>query len=63
MNFAMRLTLDGLVRALRMRVQRLADDIEFPGASGTVEANMAATKGSRLTETSFRGGDDDSGRV
>ena len=62
MNLAMRLTFDGLVRALRMRAQRVADDIEFPGAGGAVEANMRATRGSRLTETGTRDGDDDSGR-
>jgi hypothetical protein len=62
MNLAMRLTFDGLVRALRMRAQRLADDIEFPGATKPLEGNMTVTRGSRLTETRIGGGDNDGGR-
>ncbi len=62
MNLAMRLTFDGLVRALRMRAQRLADDIEFPGATKRREGNMAEARGSRLPATRTGGGDDDGGR-
>jgi hypothetical protein len=62
MNLAMRLTLDGLVRALRMHAQRIADDIEFPGATKPLEANMTVTRGSRLAETRIGGGDDDGSR-
>jgi hypothetical protein len=62
MNLAMRLTFDGLVRALRMRAQRLADDIEFSGATEAAEGNMAKARGNGLPATRTGGGDDDGGR-
>jgi hypothetical protein len=62
MNLAMKLTLDGLVRALRMQAQQLAEDVELPvstdGAGGG--AVPAGRIGPRLNET--REGDDDSRR-
>lgn len=62
MNLAMRLTLDGLIRALRMRAQTLAEHVEFPGLREAADDNIVAGEGGRSRRTAAGGGDDDSGR-
>lgn len=52
MKMSMRLTLDGLIRALRNEAQRLADDIEFSAD----RASAAPVRGGR---PAVREGSDD----
>ena len=58
MKLAMRLTLDGLIRTLRMQAQQLADDMEFPGSPPDME-DEAATVRSRQRRRPMTGADDD----
>lgn len=58
MKLAMRLTLDGLIRTLRMQAQQLADDVEFPGAPSDMEDKAPAARG-RQWRRQMTGADDD----
>ncbi|MEQ1950714.1 hypothetical protein [Mesorhizobium sp. CN2-181] len=58
MKLAMRLTLDGLIRALRMQAQQLADDVEFPDSLPDMEGETVAARG-RQRQRLMTGVDDD----
>lgn len=58
MKLAMRLTLDDLIRALRMQAQQLADDVEFPGAASDMEGEADAARGPQRRRP-MTGADDD----
>ncbi|WP_106775663.1 hypothetical protein [Kumtagia ephedrae] len=58
MNLAMRLTLDGLIRALRLQAQRLAEDVEFPDAA-TLGGGVSAGDRPERSRAATRGNDDD----
>ena len=61
MKLAMRLTLDDLIRTLRMQAQQLADDVEFPGAASDIEDEPAVALGWPRRHA-MTGADDDAGR-
>ncbi|WP_442578514.1 hypothetical protein ACSBOB_23695 [Mesorhizobium sp. ASY16-5R] len=57
----MRLTLDDLIRTLRMQAQQLADDVEFPRAASDIDDPAAPERGGRRRRA-ITGADDDAGR-
>lgn len=62
MKTGLRLTLDGLVRALRMRMHRMAEEIETGYASGRTRREAATSRAQRNRAGGVQGnraGDDD----
>jgi hypothetical protein len=60
-KLAMRLTLDDLIRTLRMRAQQLADDVEFSRAASDIDDQAALARGG-WQRRAMTGADDDAGR-